>query len=380
MEAITEIYLCDQTGVRIECLDYVTDYEYVKVANEPGPFRLKLPSKFDRKNIRLDNIVEIWRGFGPGILKLDYCGFLRDWEFGDDGGYYYTQLYGYSPMYLLTGRIVKNYSGSAQAKISDYADDMLKTIVIDQMGADAAADRDLTSVGGGFSVQSELSDGKVVYKSFALRDMLDVFEEICDTSAQLSGGVEVYYDIVPIISSSTTGALAFQFQTFTDQRGNDRTQDSKTPVFVGPEWGNLQNGIYGEYHSDETNYIYDIGPGEGESQYITEVSDDTRIGSSIWNRREKLCNANTNGFGYGLDPNYFIYEAYAQLAKRKPKHRLSGDVIQTPAFLYGRDWGFGDRITATYAGFQTDAMIDKVRVSRNDKGEESITAKLAVSI
>jgi len=194
--SVTEIYLCDQTGVRLEALDYVTEYEYANIANAPGPFRIKLPAKFDRNKVKLDNIVEIWRGYGPGTLKLDYCGFLRGWVFGDEAGLEYTEIFGYSTMELLTRRIVLEWAGSAKADMTDYTDDMVKAIAIDQLGADTVITaRNLTSVGGGFTVQADLSDGVSISKAFAYKNVLEVCQEVCDAGAQ--AGTRVYFDIVP---------------------------------------------------------------------------------------------------------------------------------------------------------------------------------------
>jgi hypothetical protein len=368
--SVVEIYLCDPTGVRIECLDYITEYEYGKVANSPAPFRLRLPSKFDRSKIKLDNIVEIWRGYGPGTLKLDYCGFVRAWVFADDAGQEYTELYGLSSMELLARRITKDFTG---IRVVDHTDDMIKAYVKDTLGSDAGTGRDLTSVGGGFTIQIDLADGPSHTRTFAYKNMLEIAQEICDASFQ--AGTELYFDIVPVISSSVTGALAFQLQTFTDQRGDDRTWDSSKPVFVGNEWGNFQNGSLEFDYSEEVNYAYVLGQGEGGSRETAEVSDTSRLGMSIWNRREGSKDA--RGVDYG-DTAALTGEGNTYLRESMPKFRFGGEIIETPTFRYGRDWGFGDRVTSIYAGYQRDAMISKVLVSRDSSGQESITASLLV--
>ena len=374
--SITEVYLCTPEGVRIECLDYITEFEYAKIANTPAPFRLKLPSKFDRNKIKLDNIIEIWYGFGPSTLKLVYCGFLRAWKFTDDAGVEYTELYGLSSMELLIRRIVKDYSGSSQAKMTDEADDMIKAIAKDQLGTDAAAGRDLTSVGGGFTIQSDLADGYSVTKAFADKKVLEICQEIAGAGRQASDtGEAIYFDIVPIVSSSVTGALAFQLQTFTGQRGNDRTWDSSQPVFVGPEWGNFQNGYMEFDYLDEVNYVYALGQGEGSVREVVTVADTTRSGMSIWNLREGAKDARQIDFG---DTAGLTGEANTYLDENKPKFRFGGDIVETPAFRYKRDWDFGDRVTAIYADIQKDAMINKVLVSQNSNGQRTITAKLEI--
>ena len=311
--AITEFYLCDPSGIRLECLDYVTDYEYANIVNTPGPFRLRLPSKLDRSKVKLDGIIEIWRGFGPGSLKLDYVGFIRDWTFGDEYGLDYIELYGYSSMELLTRRIVFQSAGSAFSKKTGLMDDMMKEVVDEQMGASASAARSYTSIGGGFTVQADFGDGASLSKAFAYQEVLNVCQEISDASAQ--NGTNIYFDVVPIISSSPNGTIAFQFQTFTGQRGNDRTWDSSRPTFVGKEWGNMQNANYSEYHSWEKNYVKALGQGEGADRDYTLRDDQTAMDQSIWNTREGARDARQIDYG---DTAALAAEAYQYLRENRP--------------------------------------------------------------
>lgn len=374
----TEVYLCDPEGIRIELLDYFSELEYIKKVNNPGPFRIRLPSKFDRKKVRLDNIIEIWRGFGPGTLKLDYCGFLLDWDFGDEGGIDYTELTGLSSMELMKRRIVKDYAGSAQAAQTDSADDLIKSIAKDQLGSDTTAARDLTSVGGGFTIQADLADGQSITKDFAYKNMLTICQEIAASSAQ--AGTKVYFDIVPVVSSAVTGALAFQLQTFTDQRGNDRTQDSSSPIFIGKEWGNFNNGVYSQINSEAINYCYVLGMGEGESRETTEVSKTAGLGLSIWNRREGSKDARNVTEKTGdatARMNARTAEGNTFLDENKPKIKLGGDIVETPSFRYSRDWNFGDMVTISYVDFEADGMIDNVHITRDTSGE-SIQARIEI--
>jgi hypothetical protein len=69
-------------------------------------------------------------------------------------------------------------------------------------------------------------------------------------------------------------------------------------------------------------------------------------------------------------------EAYTYLNENKPKMHFSGDIVETPAFRYGHDWWYGDRVTVVYAGIEKDAFINRVHVSRSEDGQETITAKI----
>jgi hypothetical protein len=369
--------MCDPYGVRIELLDYVTEYQYALVTNAPGPFRIKMPAEFDRKKIRLDNIIEIWRGHGPGTLKLDYCGFLRGWRFYDEAGVDCTDLYGLSTMELLNRRIVYANAGTVQASMTDYADDMIKEVVRDQLGSDAAAGRNLTSVGGGFTIQNDVSGGATIVANFAYRNVLEVCQELAAASLQSSSATAVFFDIVPVVSSAVTGALAFELRTWTAQRGDDRSWDSSYPLYIGADWGNLEEGSIDFDTSNEYNWCLALGDGEGVDRQTAPAQYTNRVDASIWNLREGT-----------QDGRGFVTSAYTSLSycaslflqDHRLKYNFGGQLIETPYFRYGRDWRFGDRITVVYRDIQTDALIDKVLISSDYSGQETITAKINVEI
>ena len=161
----------------------------------------------------------------------------------------------------------------------------------------------------------------------------------------------------------------------TDQRGNDRTWDSSTPIYVGLDWGNLENSALEFDYSEEINYVYALGQGEGDDRETVEVTDITRTGLSIWNRREGAKDARHIEAG---DTAALTGEANTYLDEHKPKIKFTGDIIETPAFRYAKDWWFGDRVTLVYADYEMDAMISKVKVNRGDDGQETITARIEI--
>jgi hypothetical protein len=372
-DTIVEIYLCDPRGVRIDFLDYCMEYEYMLGVNEPTPFRIRLPAGFDRSMVQLDDIIEIWRGHGPGTMKLDYCGFLRDWEYSDDAGIEFTELRGWSSMYLLAGRICAVTSIYQLTPLTDQADDMIKAIAHDQIGADAGTGRNLTSVGGGFTIQSDNADGVSLTKQPAWSNLLTVCQEIADASNQ--GGTAVYFDVVPVVSSTVTGALAFDLRTWTGQRGNNRAWNSSQPAFIGSDWGNLENGSLRKDCTDEKNYVFVLGQGDGAGREYVEVQGAVNT-YSIWNRREGACNGGNADSG---DTAALTAEGNAYLRQNKVKITFTGDIIETPYFRYGRDWNFGDSVAITYGGWQFDGKVNKVVIGRGQDGQEVIKSRLEVT-
>jgi len=372
----TEAWLDDPEGIRIEPLDELTEYEYVKIANQVGVCKIKLPAKFSKRKLKLDAITEIWQGYGPGTLKMDFCGFLRAWNLGDDAGLDYYDLYSLSLMHLLKRRCVMNLSGSAQADKTDYADDMLKEVVKEQLGSSAGTGRNLTSVGGGFTIENDLAKGPSVSKAFAHKKVFDTATEIVQSSNEL--GTKLYFDIEPIITEIATGKLGLFFRTYTGQRGDNRTVESgiANPVFIGKEWGNFSNGLLEIDYQDEENFIRVLGQGKGTDREYVERSNASRIGKSIWNRCEGTRDARDVEIG---DTTTLNSEGDAALDEMAPKFRLSGDVIETPTFRYGIEWNFGDLVTVTYKGIQMSGMIDIVVVKKTPSSPRRVTARINIS-
>lgn len=373
---IVELYLDSPDGVRIKLLDVVTDYSYSNIVNEPGPFSIKLPYNFDRSMIGPDYIVEFWRGIEGNSLVMDYCGFIRTIVFGDKDGIPYTEIGGFSTMELLTRRIAQDNGATVNTTLTNEADDLLKAIFRDQFGSDAITGRNLTNVAGGVTVEYDYAAAPSQTKEFKHKNVLEVMQEIAQASKE--AGTNLYFDVVPIIGSITTGVLGLQFRTFIWQRGIDRSADSGrrcgNPVYIGIDWENLTNGELSYDYSEEINYVTVLGKGDGASQEIVERSDVTRIDKTIWNRREGIKSATNAAIG---DTAALNAEGDNFLQENKPRISFTGDITETKAFRYGYHYSFGDRVTVQYAGYEADAYINKVFVSKAE-GPEVINCKLEV--
>jgi len=57
-------------------------------------------------------------------------------------------------------------------------------------------------------------------------------------------------------------------------------------------------------------------------------------------------------------------------------HPFQGKIRETPGCLYGRDWAFGDKVTATYMGLNFDCIILAVQVTVDGSGKETLDARL----
>ena len=360
MASSYEFWLTDDAGTRLEFLE-PRWWNYVLVVNGVGWFQVGLESSIDRY-LFPDYRIETWRRPPDAALGLEMVGLMRDWDLwsgDDDEG---TDVSGPDQNDLLDRRIVAYPAQSTQSAKTDYADDMMKEIVAENMGASAAADRDLTALG--FSVAADLGAGPSITKGFAWKQQLKTLQDI--SQASRSEGDEVFFAVVPLTN------LLFQFQTFTGQPGVDRTQTgSANPLTIGQEWGNLKNPSLAYRHSRERNYIYAGGQGDAAERLVVEVSDATRIAVSQWGRREAFANATSDKTvaaltGAGNDA----------LSKSRPTVRFSGTLIDSPEARYGVHWGLGDKVTASFRGQQFDVIVRAVQVSVNQAGKENVMAKL----
>jgi hypothetical protein len=173
-------------------------------------------------------------------------------------------------------------------------------------------------------------------------------------------------------SISARADLGFQFQTFVDLRGQDRTSLFEFSV----ENGNMIKPFYAVDHFDEVNAVVVRGQGRGESQVTTVVTDDVRIGASRWNRCEDMASAS-----YEAEVSALEEVGRGELTVGRPREELYVTFLNTPGgekqprSLYGVDWDLGDLVRVTYSGIQMEAEIVIVYVSYDENGEEEITGR-----
>lgn len=364
-----EIWLSDAQGTRLALLDRVQSLTYVLSVNHVGWWSLTLPESALRSSVlRPDLILSVWRDTGSK-LRAEFAGFVRQWEYFDNtAGATYLTLAGPTVLELLDRRIIAYTAGSAEAAQTDHVDDMMKAIVRQNLGSSASAARDLTDYG--LMVQADTSLGLSLERRFAWQNVLTVLQNLSEAS--VAQDAPIYFDIVPIFSAN---AITLEFQTFPDQRGVDRRYSSGAPIVFGKEWGNLANPRLVFDYSDERNYIYVGGQGEGAFRQVEEITNAVRTGASVWNRRELFLQAADEETTAGLQNR-----GQAALENCAPKMRFNGSLLSVPGCLYGEDWFLGDRVTASYAGRQFDGMITPVRVSLSEEGEEQVDSRLEVEV
>lgn len=349
-------------GVRKGIIQAFTSLEYVKTQNAIGALVINMPRElmaYDQFSV--GDIFEVWREKG-GVLELqnETAYFLQDWEFWtDNDGAEYIRLMANDANWLLDTAVVIAKSTSAQAEKTAIPDDMMKAIVREQLGGLAAADRQKLAVAPDLSAA-----GASITKAFAYRNVLAILQELCEV-AQETNNVWLGFDVV------RTAPGAFEFRTYTEQRGQDHGRASGDPRLVGKQYGNLSQATFGTYHADERNFIVVGGQGEDLDRQLVYRWNDNRWHASKWNRREYFKDSRNNGTTAALEA-----DGDAALEEFRPRQILTGTLHDTPGMQYNIHYQFGDILSAEAFGYHVDCRVDSVKVKVDQDGGEQIDVKL----
>ena len=354
-----EIWLTRPDGQRISQLPTTERIEYTKTLNDPGAFTITLPSNFDDSFLQEGYRVEIWYKPEGGTSFLDFFGLIHKPTYAtDERGLQTISIAGNRMLGILARRIVAYDSGTSQAKKTNSADDLIKAIVRENFGASAGS-RAINSAY--FDVAGDTSQGVSVSKSFARRNVLEVCQEVANASFE--AGTPVYFDFARISEAK------IQFQTYINQQGTDQ----RDRLIFSLNRGNLKLPTYSLDYSLERNIAYVGGQGQGEDRDIVTRSDIGRSGRNIWSRKEVFADQRNINLTASLNS-----AGDDALRIGKPRKRFSAELVSTGQTIYGKDWRFGDRITALAYGQQFEGVIKSVTVIRDNTGYVSISARLEV--
>ena len=363
MRSRWEIWSSDSRGNRLKLSGNGGQFGVGRLLNGIGEWYLNLPSSFDMTLVPLDNMIEFWRAPENGPLSLFCVGFIKERERWTRG----RRISGPDQNDILQTRIVAYAAGSTDSEITTNYDDMMKHVIRSNFGTLATdTDRDLS--GYNFTIEPDSAAAPSGTLAFSRENTLDTLIKIADASRE--AGTELYFDLVPVIQSDQS--IGFNFRTYINQSGQDRTQDASNPTFFGEKYGNMLEAIVIEDANEEINDVYAGGQGEEASRTIVQAENLTRIGRSPWNRREGFVNY-SNADSTGV----LLAAAQAMITDKRPRKKFNGAIVDTPQARFGVDWGLGYRVTCDHDGEQFDALIKQVDLEV-DNENETITAKVEV--
>jgi len=369
------VYVNDAFGNRLE---NVTDYMSLSVAQAVGAVGstvIALPGYYPLESFKKDGLLEIWRvpQNGQPYLLFNKIFFLRRRQFFISGNQSWWVLTGYDPNFIFgdpsgrRGRIVTGFADTAYTSKTDEADNIIKAIAREQAGSLAVdTARDLSAY---LSIQDDLSLAPSISKGFSWRNLLTVFNEICQAS--ITAGTYLAWDVVCSTPPDGQGNVALELRTYTEQRGIDHRASSDSPVLIGTDFGNLDDVEIDDDWGKETSYAYVGGQGEGPLRALSEGGDTARIAESPFNRREQFVDKSNT-----FDLTALAAERDAALRAGEPRAVFSGRVIQTDQARFDVEWAFGDYVTAQARGRSFDARIDTLLIRFDRDNGEQISAFL----
>jgi len=225
------------------------------------------------------------------------------------------------------------------------------------------------SIASYMGIASDVSAAPEVTKKFAYRNVLQVLQELAQTSTAL--GTPLYFDVEA--ASSTT----LNFYTYINQRGIDRSSTTgDNSLIISELTGALVDPSWVEDYTSEVTYVYAGGEGNGAARIIGTAPSSTsteygRQFASVFNRREAWADAR-NGYSTVAACEY---EAENVLRAGRPRKLFEGRLLDTAQSVYSLNWNWGDRVTAVFNGLQVDCIVSTINIEASG-GRETISAQL----
>ncbi len=340
--------LYSNTGTELAPELKATYVQYVNRLHHKGLFIARFQAKEitvpTYETLAADSRFIVWRKpTGMRSAFLDFAGLGRAVKLSQPQGQeMYCEVAGYFYNELAARRIVDAASGSAEADKDDYADDMVKEILAEQLGGSATdTDRDIS--GEGFTIEGDAGAATSVKKEFSRRNVLEVLQEIADQSRSTTS-TALYWGWVP-----TGNGLEAVFRTKIGQWG----QDLSDQITFSLGNGNMQNPVYTFDRSEEINYVMGAGSGVGDSRVeATDQSDTERINASSLNRREYFYDLRNE-----TDTDVIESAMKDILYEGKPERRLEFDTQETRDYRFGVHFKLGDIVRAEFASIIRDYHI-----------------------
>ncbi len=370
MTATCYVRVKNPAGVTVAIIDHWLDLTYRHKQKAVGTLTLRLNGDDDRLSLfELDGQIEVLRSDKANSIDwyCEWSGFYRGTNpdvVGESGAPECTIVaVGYT--HLLKRSVIAYAAESVNTVKTGAGETIMKAFVNENLGALAtvANSRYVEGSRTGFSVQTDLARGSSWGgEDQALKNLYDAIVAIADATG-------LVFDIVNL----TAGA--FEFQVFDSRRGVDRSTYGLNPV-TGKNGagyppvvfslgkGNMIRPELVYDRSEEKNCIICTGDGVQNEKLQTVVTDAVLIADSTWNQCEDVSGQATEGTLASL-----YSEGARVLLEKAPRKLMSFGVLQTQSCLYGKDYWWGDRVTAKFKDFQEDLNLDEVEVQVVSSGK-----------
>lgn len=343
------VYLADKYGYNVAFFNDISDLKITLVTNNISTFALSLPiTAIDY--IEENAFITVIRKGKPIITGL-----IRAWDSFTD----IIDVVGVDFNHILDSRIIAYSAGSTEAAKSDYADDVIKELVNENMGSSATTARQLTTY---LTVEGDQSLAQTIDRAFAWRNVLDVCQDLALESE--IKGTRLYFGVDAIIGNG----IELTFKTRINQWGSDRSLEGSTPTVFGETFGNLEGYVETYNYRAHYNAIYVGGQGLGDDRLVVEVDDTTALARNPFARRERFAPRTAE-----LSSTALTGAGQRELKKYAYKNIFSGSLMDTPATQFNFNWFWGDKVAVIQNKRTLNGNIDAVTISYRE-GTERVSA------
>lgn len=355
------LFLHPVTGAVIKVFDAQAFYaiRYSRTYNGIGSIIVTLPvdnvplSAYDLT----DMFIEVQRTSPiTGALIVEETYLARSWRRYRQGNDERYSIGGLSLNHLLARRVVDpdddpaeagGYStkaGTADVVLYEYANEQIATL--------ASAPRQMP----GLSVPGVLGVAPSIGLRLQYENLFQVFQQSCQQAG---------IDFQISRTSGINMELNIGYLTV------DRTQTANYPtqpfVLLTPERGNLANPSFSRDRTDEKNFVYMQGKGQGTNRYAIQWQDSATSSASPFNRIEFAADARNVEKGNSLG---ILTEAVDALKETQQviKFEFEPEGIE-PGNIYRQNWDVGDLVSAAWGNIFNDLRILSVDINVSEAGE-----------
>ena len=388
-----EIFVCDPYGNVVAPFNGVdfnlfVEFSVTRAVGEIGACYLRISGGSSNVNVlsiisrfgllQKDSILAIYRTSGLNrSLLLDTVWFVRSIEqYRESTGSFVVKITAYDTNYLLGSRLTSQRSDSVQKDvqypyINTYPSNIMYQLVYDNIGTGAGIRRapnfsetiPISNYGYSVNEISDNTDG--IY--FFFMNLYDAVKQLSDLTLNPidinRAALPIYFDVVAVSPSS------FVFSQYPQQRGSDRRfrVGIANATILSDAKGQLRDVRFVADWKEEKTVIVPVAQQQvnnaGNQVSYQYVTDYRRVQNSPYSRREIIANTTVGNLAaegkkeLRNPANYPTFSAYATLQ-------------DSPGFMYGVDWNYGDYFTVNIFGNIVDARINAITISVTNKSEQ----------
>lgn len=266
---------------------------------------------------------------------------------------------------LLKRRIIAYYGGDIQTDKQQAADDMIRVILRENFttSADFGGADTGRNISTYLAVEPDAATGPVIAKTLEWKPVYNAVQEIVKAAEDL--GTYLAFDFIPLVLPGG-GTFQLRAQVFTQQRGVDHRQGSAQPVYLGPDFRNLDSWEIEDDWTAEENHLYLGGEGDDMYRLILETEKTSVVNASPLGRKEGWRDFRE------LDVSTDLLNAgNTALAASVTRARLKGRFVENSTTKWGTHLNFGDFVTAQVNGMSFEARLNtEHRTFNPDNGDQ----------